>query len=126
MASRTKSEPQKKPSGKPMENDSRRSACFKHNSEDSERVKTSKKSKDAEARGSNEGGRREVESMVPILVDSEKGTESHITRDERKISTKDLIEDERKKGLFNLTNVVLNQAISQVFSHRKIVLLKRK
>ena len=107
MASRPKTEPEKKHSEKPRENDSRRNACFEHNSEDSARVQTSKKSKDADGTGNNEGGRKEVENMMPVSVDSEKGTESHITRDEKKISMEDHGKDDRKKGLFNATNIIL-------------------
>ena len=102
MTSRPKRESEKKPSEKTNENDTRRNTCSELNSEDSEQIKTSEKSKVAEGKGSNKGGRREVESTMPFSVDSVnvKGSESHFTRDEANISIKDHGENEKNKGLY--------------------------
>ena len=102
MTSRPKKEPEKKPSEKLQTNDRRRSACSEHNSENSEQIQTSKKSKVVKGKGNNEDARREVESTMPFSVDSVsvKGSESHFTRDEANIGIKDHDENERKKGLY--------------------------
>ena len=101
MNSRPK-KPEKKPSEKLQTNDSRRSACSEHNSENCEQIQTSKKSKGVKGKGNNEDARREVESTMPFSADtvSVKGTESHFTRDEANMSVKDHGENERNKGLY--------------------------